>query len=145
MKRFIKSNNDRQPSKIGQILKDHGIDTTSHKYELVAEEYGRYDSGPIYTKRFSCHGDYLAYLSMVIHEAPTVARILKYFDEEEFAELVDANPTVEAIADYASSCWYGDGDDYIIKLQNLDTGKVLYEGDYDFEDAEEDYDEDEDW
>lgn len=140
MKRYIKCAKSSDSDAVLSILKDHNIDTTMCQYELRAEAYERYTSGKVYTKKFKCPGDYLAYFSMVVHKAPTGSAILEYFDLDEFAELVDHYPTVAKIKQVAEQSWYGDGDDYIISLKNLTTGDVLYEADY----YEEDEDE-EDW
>ena len=124
------------------ILREYGIDTTKHQYELRAETYERYTNGNVYTRRFVCPGDYLAYFSMLFTHGPTVEGILDHYGTvEEFAEVVDANPTVEDIHDVASSSWWGDGGDYIIYLKNLSTGETLYEG----SDPEYEYDEADTW
>lgn len=111
---------------IVSLLKEYSIDTTKHYYELVAESYERYESGKRYIKNFSCPGDWLAYLSMAVHGSPTAKKIDKYYGQDDFEDLLEENPTVTDIAKYASTHWWGDGDDYIIYLKNLDTGKVLY-------------------
>ena len=124
------------------MLKAHGIDTTKHKYQLKAEGYERYGSGRRYTKTFTCPGNYLAYLSMLLHKQPTAEAIedyygsMKYFEED----LLESYHTVDDIADHAAAYWWGDGDDYIIYLKNLDTNEVLYEGE-----ETEDYYEEDDW
>lgn len=111
---------------IVSLLKEYSIDTTKHHYELVAESYKRYESGKRYTKNFNCPGDWLAYFSMIVHGSPTAKKIDEYYEQDDFEDLLEENPTVNDIAKYASSNWWGDGDDYIIRLKNLDTGKVLY-------------------
>ena len=66
MKRYIKSSTSSTEitqENLLQCLKDHGIDTTPHQYELSAETYERYESGRKYKKRFTTDGDYLAYFS----------------------------------------------------------------------------------
>lgn len=117
------------------ILKSYGIDTTTHTYELEAEEYTRYrdEEHDNYSFKFKCPGDYLAYFAMVLHHQPDPSLLEDYFGIDYFRELVKTHPTVEDIQQYASSHWYGDGDDYIYSLKNLDTGKILYEGDYEIE------------
>ena len=146
MKRYIRSSEDSlkfTPMNVRQVLKDHDIDTTLHIYELKAEAYRRYEyeSASFYRRKFKCNGDYLAYFSMVLHKRPNVAAISDYFngDFQEFIDFVEANPSVSSIEEYACSVWYGDGDDYIIYLKNMDTGNYLYQGDYEIE---EDYEED---
>lgn len=118
------------------ILKEHGIDTTKAQYELKAESYERYDSGKVYTRKFTCPGDYLAYFAMWVHRQPSVSSI---DDLDYFEDIVDENPTVGDIATYAEQNWWGDGDDYIIYLKNLNTGEILYSAD----EPEEEYEEEE--
>lgn len=115
-----------------QVLKDANLDTTIHRYELYAETYERYESGRLYKKQFTCRGDYLAYFSMLLHKSPTVSALSEYFDDiDDFIDFVRHNPTVADIEEHASSSWYGDGDDFIIYLKNLDTHETLYQCDYD--------------
>lgn len=139
MKRYIRSSESSEQYEITdesilQLFDEFEIDSTRHRYELKAETYERYESGRKYVKKFTCSGDYLAYFSMLLHTKPTAESLSEYFDDfDEFKDLVEANPTVEDIKDYASSCWYGD--DFIFYLKNLDNSKVLYEAD------DEDYDE----
>ena len=142
MKRYIRAvsqpveSTEITDEAILKLFDELGIDSTRHRYELKAETYERYESGRKYVKKFTCSGDYLAYFSMLLHTKPTAESLSEYFDDfDEFKDLVEANPTVEDIKDYASACWYGDGDDYIIYLKNLDNSKVLYEAE------DEDYDE----
>lgn len=140
MKRYIKASTDNNMIK---VLNDAGIDTTTAKYELKAETYERYGAGRRYLKKFTCPGDYLAYISMVLHTKPTEEEINDYFGSVQ--ELVDEYPTVADIADHAAVNWWGDGDDYIIYLKNLTTGKMLYEGGDDEEVDEEDLDDDDEY
>ena len=137
MKRYIRSSTTNDTLK--QLLQEHGIDTTPAKYELYAETYERYESGRKYKKKFTCDGDYVAYFSMLLHSKPTYDKLVDYFSEDELEEFIEENPTVEDIADYASSSWWGDGDDFIIYLKNLNTGEYLYGP----EETEDEYDEDE--
>ena len=146
--KIIAQTNDSDVLSNGQsliaFLKSKGIDTTKHKYKLVAERYERYSSGDKYSRTFTCPGDYLAYFSMRLHTGPTIDELLDYFgDSEDFVDFVDSNPSTDAIADHAASCWYGDGDDYIIELANLDTGDVLYDGQY--EEYMDEYEEEDLW
>lgn len=130
---YIRSSSNSGSTAIMNLLHEKGIDTTSHNYELRAIGYGRYSDGPTYTKRFRCRGDYLAYFSMRIHEAPTFKNLLEdyaYGDIDELIETIEDHPSVADMKELASSSWYGDGDDEIIYLKNLDTGKLLYEGYY---------------
>ena len=140
-------------------LKSRGIDTTLHKYEMKAEAYERYGGGETYVVDFKCPGDYLAYVAMSLagHRAvrtlgglaDAVSDIADDFidvdnnriDFDAFLE--EYGRTVAGMEDFASENWWGDGDDYIIYLKNLDTGKTLYKGD---DPEPEIYDEDEeDW
>lgn len=125
------------------LLRSKGIDTTSHKYELKAELYERYKNGGLYSVRFTTKGDYLAYFSMLIHESPSYSNLLRYFDDfDDLKDFIEENPSVDAIKEHASRSWWGDGDDYILYLRNLDEDKLLYEGDYSESKLE---DEEDDW
>lgn len=124
------------------ILQEHNIDITKSKYELIAEAYERFGSGGHYKKSFTCPGDYLAYFAMAVHTTPNYKNLIEnYFgDIYEFEEFVESNPTVDDIADIASSSWWGDGDDYIVSLTNTSTGDVLYSGgESDYAEYEEDW------
>lgn len=147
MKRYIREANQSEDqyeltdAAILKLFDELGIDSTRYRYELKAETYERYKRGRTYVKTFTCNGDYFAYFSMFLHTKPTAEGLSEYFDDfDAFKDLVEANPTVEDIKDYASAFWFGDGDDFVFYLKNLDNSKVLYEADY--EDYDE-YDEDE--
>ena len=133
MKRVINADSMQKVtnSDLVKLLNSHGIDTTIGNYELYAEEYERYGNGRYYKKTFKCSGDYLAYVSMLVHEAPTAEAIESYFDSlEDFeAYVLNPYPTLAAIKKHASRSWYGNGDDTILYLRNTDTGKYLYQYD----------------
>ena len=133
-------------------LQEAGINTQVHRYELCAEEYDRFSSGKKYVVDFKCPGDYLAYFAMVGHKdvqtlanlSSCVKELMWNYDIDTFDAFLEIfGRTVAGMEDFASDNWWGDGDDYIIYLKNLDTGKTLYRND----DSEpEIYDEDdEDW
>ena len=109
------------------MLKEHHIDTTLNEYELVALGYERYSAGKPYTLAFECHGDYLAYFAMGLHEEPNFDAIDDMYTQYDFEDMLDEFPDVDAIKAHAESFWWGDGDDYIYSLTNTTTGKVLYE------------------
>lgn len=108
-----------------EFLNSLGIDTTMHKYELLAEKYG---TDVQYSCKFKCPGDYLAYFSMATHCVPTCDELDAHFDLEAFGEIVEENPGLADIEDYICSRYWGDGDDKILILKNLDTGDILYTG-----------------
>ena len=130
-------------------LKSAGIDTTKYKYEMKAERYERYESGPIYTIKFTCPGDYLAYTAMAVHKSLTKDIIVNFFDEyygvtvDNIDEMFDIVPaSLDEMDDFANSNWWGDGDDYIIYLKNLTTGEYLCgpnEEEYEDEEVDEDW------
>lgn len=142
-------------SEICSVLRSWGIDTTKHKYEMVAEEYERYSSGSRYTVEFICPGDYLAYFAMTGHRAVTtlhglVETVCDYYISDLNnlkGEMEESMPkSLEAMEEKASEYWWGDGDDYIFYLRNLDTGEVLYDsGNDDMEGYESDEGEWDDW
>ena len=131
-------------------LKSAGIDTTKYKYEMRAQRYMRYEEGAYYTIKFTCPGDYLAYIAMHVHESLTKAKIVDFFDDyygidsENIDDLFDEAPqTLEEMDDYANGYWWGDGDDFIIYLKNLTTNTYLCgpnEEEEDLEDYDEDWD-----
>ena len=128
MKRYVKSSEDTEISTVKELfelLKSRGIDTTKCQYELKAEKYERYEEGEVYTIKFYCPGDYIAYFSMRCHGAPTSSDVLEWN-----AEIEDDWITLDDMKDAASQYWWGDGDDYIIYLKNLTTGATLYESNY---------------
>lgn len=137
MKRYIRSSENQYNLTMKDILKklnSLGIDTTKHKYELKADEY----YGNSYVYKFTAPGNYIAYFSMTLHRKMNTKDLVEYINDYEFD--FDEYPSVEAIEDEASYSWWGDGDDYIKSLKNLDTGEVLYEAE-----EEDEYEESEDW
>lgn len=129
-------------SELVAMLKSHGLDTKVCEYELYAETYERYSAGSRYKKKFKCPGDWLAYLSMSVHNQPSAERLDDYgIDRDRLRELLEECPTVSKMKEYASMYWWGDGDDYTYYLQNLTTEKTLYEGDA----GEGEYYEEEEW
>ncbi len=143
MKRLIKASEGQWTpvtnKNLVELLKANGIDTTKARYELKAIQYERYSGGPRYTRRFTCLGDWLAYYSMLLHKCPNAASFNEqgYTLEDIEDEIAEGNTTLDAMKDNASRNWWGDGDDYIISLRNLDTGDYLYG-------PEEEYTEEED-
>lgn len=132
MKRYIHASDDEWTEitneNLIEFLKSNGIDTTKSKYELKAITYERYEEGSRYVKKFTCPGDWLAYFSMLFHTVPNAATFNEHGyvleDLEDF--IAEGCTTVDAMKDHASSVWWGDGDDYILYLQNLNNGEYLY-------------------
>lgn len=108
-----------------------------HKYRLTAEGYERYGRGRTYHKTFFAPNDWLALFSMELHERPSVEAFEDYCYPEDLQKYLDKYPTFEDLLKHASAAWYGDGDDHIISLENLTTGKVLYEDDGGFDEDED--------
>ena len=113
-------------------LNSAGIDTTIHNYEMKAQRYERYTEGSTYIIKFTCPGDYLAYLAMNLHKPLTKHLIVEFFghywgiDQESISYLFDEAPkSLSKMADYANAYWWGDGDDFIIYLKNVSTGEYL--------------------
>lgn len=126
-----------------RMLRDADLWEDPQKYELKAQRYERYDNGAVYTKKFMCPGDWLAFLSMIVHKQPNAKTLQEdYYEKEDIEEMIEECPTVAAMEDYASRNWWGDGDDYIIYLKNLSTNEYLYGPNEEPIDEGED---DEDW
>lgn len=108
-------------------LKSWGIDTTKHNYELIAQEYTRFEEGPTYKVTFVAPGDWVAYISMCRHMDMTSDDVLEWIDDYfgGIDEVKKEVGTLKDMKEYALSHWWGDGDDYIISLINLDTNEVL--------------------
>lgn len=119
------------------------------EYRLVAKEYERWGSEPTYSKTFYAPNDYLALFSMILHAAPTISNFEDYMDADELLWYFENNPTYKDLYDTAYASWYGDGDDLILSLKNLTSGKTLYklkhgrEGYIEDEDEDDEYDFDE--
>ena len=111
---------------IVSYLQATGIDTTRNKYQLKAATEDREGRASVYYKTFICPGDWLAYLSMWIHNSVNSDTLSKHFKLDRFKELVDDCPTVDDMFNYAASNWWGDVSNYIIYLKNLTTGETLY-------------------
>ena len=90
----------------------------------------------------------MAYFSMAVHQGiKDVSELASYIggwgiddDNYQTAFFEEFPDSVKGMEEHASSNWWGDGDDYIILLKNLDTGEILYEseGRYDEYDDEGD-------
>lgn len=96
----------------------------NNKYLLVAEQYDR-GPAPTYKRKFNAPNDYIALFSMYCHDEPTEEELVDYFGDD----FSDYPQTYEEMLKYARSTWWGDGDDYIILLENITEDKTLYEGD----------------
>ena len=123
-------------------LREYGIDTTVHNYEMRAKAYEGYGGGT-YTLKFRCPGDYLAYVAMCILRGEigygmkpestrirTASGLAKGIDDYfgGLEDLLDAcGDSIESMSNFASTNWWGDEDDYIMYLKNIDTGDVLYD------------------
>lgn len=134
MKRAIKASTQfSNIDSLRHLLRMHNIDTRKHKYQLEAVRYDRYELGPIYTYLFSTYGDWMAYISMTLHSNMTPNMLDEFIEDYWGPDLEDLDlellDGVEAMKNFASRLWWGDGDDAIIRLTNLDTGEILYESD----------------
>ena len=143
MKRMIRASQTEKftNADLKKILKDADLWEELQDYELKAQRYERYSNGAVYTKKFMCPGDWLAFLSMLVHNEPN-ARTLQ---EEDIQDLIEECPTVEDMEQHASKNWWGDGDDYIIYLKNLNTNEYLYGPEEESFDEDEDEDDGEGW
>ena len=96
----------------------------NNKYLLVAQQYDR-GPAPTYKRKFNAPNDYIALFSMYCHGEPDEQDLIDYFGED----FNDYPQTYEEMLKYATRHWWGDGDDYIILLENVTEDKTLYEGD----------------
>ena len=103
------------------------------KYKLQREKYERYGSGGIVNSTFNAENDEEALCKVLEH-------CMYGVHDEEDREPGDEGfvmPTKEQLLDriYNSN---GDGCDYILRLENADTGEVLIESE-DYSEGEEEW------
>lgn len=110
-----------------QIIDKFG--NKKNKYRLTASSY---ETSRYYTKTFYAPNDYLALFSMVLHGAPSIANFEDWGQGSDLLDYFNEYPEYLELLTMASINWWGDGDDYIIALENLTTGKTLYAGDDDY-------------
>lgn len=114
MKRWIHAATDLN------ILNHNGIDTTVSTYQMKAKDY---DTDEDYTIQFKCSGDYLAYLAMGKLD-PSIEGLIDYFGSID--EALSCCHNEDAMKQFASKYWWGDGGDFKYYLKNLTTGEYLY-------------------
>lgn len=119
----------KQKQKTGWDLLLEKFGNNPCKYQLRAQEYDRCPSTPTYTRRFTAPNDYVAILCMCLHHKPTLDEIEWEFESVE--DLIEEYPTYEDLKDYMESCYWGDGDDFILSVINLTENRVLYDSGYD--------------
>lgn len=102
------------------------------KYQITREKYTRYDGGGIVTSTFTADSDAEALVKVCDN-------CLYSYEDENGNELGDEGfimPSVEKMLQKIES-ENGDGADYILKIENLETKEVLFEGEeYDVEEVE---------
>lgn len=125
----VEEEKPESPSAYQKIIDKFG--DHNDRYLMVAEAYDRAPSHRIYKLRFNAPNDYLAFFAMTLHDEPTEENILAYYEEEGLEEFFEEYPTIEAIKEFAEANWWGDGDDYIILLENASKEEDLYSAPYD--------------
>ena len=123
----LRETNDYEEEDIiawGKLLEKFG--NKNNKYMLVAEGYDRCPGGTgVYHLKFNAPNDYVALMCMCCHCEPTIDEIIDYFGSVQ--ALLDECPTYEDLLSHASCNWWGDGDDFIMLVENLSEDKTLYE------------------
>lgn len=113
---------------LNQVIAKFG--NHKYSYELTGEPH----SGSSYTKRFYAPNDYIALLSMKLHEAPTIQNIEDHgYKGSDILEYLKEYPTVDAFATYLDKNYMWSKDDFIVHIKNIDTGETLIIGSNDFD------------
>ncbi len=143
MKRMIRAaENTFTNAKLVQLLKERGIDTTKHNYELKYNFFERFEDAKPRTLKFTCPGDYLAFYSMMCWSIPDAANLEDFYGSEEYfiEEGLDEYPSIKSIKN-AGYNFYNAEEFQVVHLKNMDTGEILWAD----EDATEEYESEEDW
>lgn len=104
------------------------------KYAVTREKYTRYGDGGIITTTLQAQDDVEALIKIDDHCGYG-------WCDSEGRELGDESfelPTFQQVMEHITSN-NGDGADYIFKIENLDTGKVLFKSDDYYLEEEEDW------
>lgn len=105
------------------------------KYKLVRDVYSRYGGGGVRTSTFTAKSDEAALCKVLdncMYGAP------EDVEDREFGEEGYIFPSKESLIDRIYN-QNGDGCDYILSLENIETGEMLVE-DENFSEEEEDWD-----
>lgn len=104
------------------------------KYKVVRDKYERYSQGGVISTTFEAKDDVEAILKVDEHCG------YGYYDEEDrnYEDEGFIRPTLEKAINHLAMS-NGDGADYVFKIENLDTGAVLFEDDPSYIEDEEDW------
>lgn len=146
MKRYIRSSEEYtsdEKQQILQALKDKGIDTTKHRYIVKWREYEGMDAGD-HSNKITAPGNYLAMFALVIRKSVTWSSLKFQWDLEDILWYIDKYPSIDALKKGPAAEW-ACPDEYraTFYLENVDTGEILWDEDY--EDLYYEDDEDDDW
>jgi hypothetical protein len=101
------------------------------KYRVIRDKYERYGSGGIISSTFTADSD----LEAILKVDENCGYGYPFDEDEEGNEIM---PTLEEAIHHLSMN-NGDGADYIMKIENVDTGNVLFEEDDGYIEEEEDW------
>lgn len=104
------------------------------KYRVVRDKYERYGQGGVISSTFEAKDDVEAILKVDEHCG------YGYYDEEDrsYEEEGFIRPTLEKAINHLAMS-NGDGADYVFKIENVETGAVLFEDDPSYIENEEDW------
>lgn len=106
------------------------------QYKVMRDVYSRYNGGGLQINSFNANNDVEAVLKVLQN-----CNCYAYSDKNlnEFGDKDFIMPSLEEVTDYLSSN-NGDGSDFIYRIENVTTKKVIFEdGDLEDADTEEDW------
>ena len=101
------------------------------KYRVIRDKYERYGNGGIISSTFTADSD----LEAILKVDENCGYGYPFDEDEEGNEIM---PTLEEAINHLSMN-NGDGADYVMKIENVDTGNVLFEEDDGYIEEEEDW------
>ena len=101
------------------------------KYRVIRDKYERYGGGGIVSSTFNADSD----LEAILKVDENCGYGYPFHEDEEGNEIM---PTLEEAINHLSMN-NGDGADYVMKIENIDTGNVLFEESDGYLEEEEDW------
>ena len=104
------------------------------KYKVIRDKYVRYGNGGVVTSTFTAKNDVEAILKVDENCG------YGYYDEDDRSYEDDdfVAPTLQKAINHLAMS-NGDGCDYVMRIENLDTGNVLFEDEAGYIEEEEDW------